>query len=283
MGETVERCGCTADLPVALPGEGQRLERMQGHWLLARAGKRVLRPGGLDLTRRMLDALAISEQDRGVEFAPGLGIPARMVLCENPMRYCAVERDPVAAKRLEAQLPRNQGQVVQARAEDSGLPGGSATVVYGEAMLSMQTAEQKARIVSEAVRLLAPGGRYGIHELCLRPDDISEDKRREIASAISREIHVGVQPLCESEWATLLERHGLKLVWTGEAAMGLLEPRRMLRDEGLRGCLGIAFNILQDPNLRRRMAAMRKIFRKYKDYLGAISLVGARGSGIARR
>ncbi len=48
----------------------------------------------VDLTRRMLDALAISEQDRVVELAPGLGITARMVLRENPMQYCAVERDP---------------------------------------------------------------------------------------------------------------------------------------------------------------------------------------------
>jgi SAM-dependent methyltransferase len=276
MTKTVEQRGCAGDLPLALPGQGQRIERMQGHWLLARAGKRVLRPGGLDLTRRMLDALAISEQDRIVEFAPGLGITARMVLRRNPLQYCAVERDPAAAKRLEAQLPRCRVQVVRAGAEDSGLPGASATVVYGEAMLSMQTADQKVRIVSEAVRLLAPGGRYGIHELCLRPDDISGDKRREIASAMSREIHVGVQPLCPGEWAILLERHGLKLVWTGEAAMDLLEPRRMLRDEGLSGCLRIAFNVMRDPNLRRRMATMRRVFSKYRDYLGAISLVGVR-------
>jgi SAM-dependent methyltransferase len=224
----------------------------------------------------MLDALAISEHDSVVEFAPGLGITAGIVLRRNPMLYCAVERDPVAAKRLEAQLPRNRVRVVQAGAEDSGLPGGSANVVYGEAMLSMQTADQKARIVSEAVRLLAPGGRYGIHELCLRPDDISEDKRREIASAMSREIHVGVQPLCASEWMTLLERHGLKRVWRGEAAMDLLEPRRVLRDEGLSGCLRIAFNVIRGPILRRRMSAMREVFLKYKDYLGAISLVGVR-------
>lgn len=276
MGETVERCGCSGDLPLTLPGEGQHIERMQGHWLLARAGKRVLRPGGLNLTRRMLDALAISERDRVVEFAQGLGLTAKIVLRENPIQYTAVESDPVAAKRLEAQLPRNRGQVVQARAEDSGLPGSSATVVYGEAMLSMQTTEQKERIVSEAVRLLASGGRYGISELCLRPDDISEDKRREIGSAMSREIHVGVQPLRKSEWATLLERHGLKLVWTGGAAMDLLEPRRMLRDEGPLSCLRVAFNAIRDPNLRRRMAAMRRIFGKYRDYLCAISLVGVR-------
>ena len=30
------------------------LEKMPGHWVLARMGKRVLRPGGLELTRRLL-------------------------------------------------------------------------------------------------------------------------------------------------------------------------------------------------------------------------------------
>lgn len=38
-----------------LVGEGQHPDKMQGHWVLARAGKRVLRPGGLELTRQMLD------------------------------------------------------------------------------------------------------------------------------------------------------------------------------------------------------------------------------------
>lgn len=54
------------------------LHKVQGHWVLAAAGKRVLRPGGLALTQRMLEALAIGPQDRVVEFAPGLGVTARM-------------------------------------------------------------------------------------------------------------------------------------------------------------------------------------------------------------
>jgi hypothetical protein len=225
----------------------------------------------------MLNALDLSEHDRVIELAPGLGITARMVLRTNPLEYRAVERDPAAANRLEALLPRNRAQVVRAQAEDSGLPDSLATVVYGEAMLSMQAAEQKSRIVSEAVRLLTPGGRYGIHEFCLRPEGVSDKMRREIAAEMSSEIHVGVQPLCCGEWAALLEQHGLKLVWTGEAEMDLLEPRCVLRDEGLIGCLRMAFNLVRDPIIRRRIAGMRRIFRKYGDYLGAISLVGVRG------
>src|SRR5665213_601419 len=155
------------------PGEGQPPDKMQGHWVLARAGKRVLRPGGLELTRQMLDVLAIGPQDRVVEFAPGLGVTARMILRKHPLAYWGVERDPAAAGQLRRRFRGAGTQIVLGLAEESGLPDASASVVYGEALLSMQNQQQKNRIVAEACRLLAAGGRYGIHELCLRPDDIS--------------------------------------------------------------------------------------------------------------
>ena len=60
-----------------LPGQGLKPEKMPGHWLLAQMGKRVLRPGGLELIQRMIDALAIGASDHVIEFAPGLGATAR--------------------------------------------------------------------------------------------------------------------------------------------------------------------------------------------------------------
>ena len=42
------------------PGEGLKTEKMPGHWVLARLGKRVLRPGGMQLTRRLLEAASNS-------------------------------------------------------------------------------------------------------------------------------------------------------------------------------------------------------------------------------
>jgi SAM-dependent methyltransferase len=205
------------------PGEGQHPDKMQGHWVLARAGKRVLRPGGVRLTRQMLDALAIGPQDRVVEFAPGLGVTARMVLQKHPLAYWGVERDPAAAEHLRRQFAGTSTQIVRGQAEDSGLPEASASVVYGEALLSMQNPRQKNQIVAEACRLLRTGGRYGIHEICWMPDDIPDHVRHKIQAAISREIHVGVQPLCRSEWIRLLEQNGLKVTWSAEAPMHLLE------------------------------------------------------------
>ena len=40
----------TTDLPYA----DRRDEDMPGHWILAKLGKRVLRPGGLELTEHLL-------------------------------------------------------------------------------------------------------------------------------------------------------------------------------------------------------------------------------------
>ena len=83
---------------------GPAVEKMPGHWLLARMGKRVLRPGGLEHTRWLLDALAISPEDDVVEFAPGLGITARLTMARKPRSDTAIEHDGNAAKTVESYL-----------------------------------------------------------------------------------------------------------------------------------------------------------------------------------
>jgi hypothetical protein len=44
---------------IATPHRDVPVEKMPGHWLLARMGKRVLRPGGLELTQQLLAELSI--------------------------------------------------------------------------------------------------------------------------------------------------------------------------------------------------------------------------------
>ncbi|WP_328436755.1 class I SAM-dependent methyltransferase [Streptomyces sp. NBC_00444] len=129
---------------------------MPGHWLLARLGKRVLRPGGAELTRWMLDALGVDPEDRVVELAAGLGATARLTLTRRPAAYTAVDRDPAAVAALSAlaTVGPTTLRAVRSDAGDTGLPDGDATVVYGEAMLTMQPEPAKRRVVREAHRLL---------------------------------------------------------------------------------------------------------------------------------
>ncbi|NUN93760.1 MAG: methyltransferase domain-containing protein [Verrucomicrobiae bacterium] len=250
--------------------------KMPGHWLLAKLGKRVLRPGGLQLTRFMLEHLDIQTRDDVVEFAPGLGVTARLTLEKRPSSYTAVERDETAAATVRRHLSGARQRCHLGTAEQTGLPDQSATVVYGEAMLTMQGAEQKRRIVGEAFRLLKPGGRYGIHEMSFTPDDLPKVVQEDISREMSRNIHVGARPLSASEWRDLLQSVGFRIASETSAPMDLLEPGRLFRDEGFLGALRFVAKVLRSPEARSRVLSMRRIFRKHRRHLAAISLVAVK-------
>jgi hypothetical protein len=263
----------TATSTTSASQQAPPVEKMPGHWLLARMGKRVLRPGGRELTNQLLAELAISPDDDVVEFAPGLGVTARLTLAHRPHSYTAIERDRDAAAVVERYLSGADQRCVVGTAEETGLSDGAASVVYGEAMLSMQPAASKSRIVGEAARLLRPGGRYGIHELCLVPDDVDETVRDAIQRDLSGDIHVGVRPLTVSEWRELLAATSFDVVAEHTAPMHLLEPARLIKDEGLVRALRFAWNVATHAAARRRVLTMRGTFRKYNRNLAAVVLV----------
>jgi SAM-dependent methyltransferase len=265
-----------------MPGETLKAEKMPGHWLLARLGKRVLRPGGRQLTNRMIEALNIRPSDAVIEFAPGLGETARLTLAKKPASYTAVERDKDAAALVQKLLHGPERRCVVGLAENAGLPDASATVVYGEAMLSMQPPQQKARIVREAYRLLKPGGRYGIHELCLIPNDLAECTKLEIQNDLSTVIHHGTRPLTIAEWHGLLEAEGFSIQTQAQAPMHLLEPGRIIQDEGMFGALRFAINLLCNREARRRVLGMRRVFRRNRDNLAAVMFVALKKEAIPK-
>jgi cyclopropane fatty-acyl-phospholipid synthase-like methyltransferase len=269
--------GMSNVLTITTPGASLGQQKMPGHWVLARLGKRVLRPGGMELTRRMLAGLAIVSADDVVEFAPGLGLTAQLALKRRPASYTAVERDPEAAAIVTSYLKESTQRCVTGSADQTDLPSEFATVVYGEAMLTMQTAKMKRRIVREARRLLKHGGRYAIHEMCLVGDDLDEDRRKEINQALSRTIHVGVRALSVSEWRTLMQAEGFEVEVEVSAPMHLLEPKRLLGDEGLQGTVRFIWNIMRDRESRKRVLMMRKVFRRYQSNLAAVMMICVKG------
>lgn len=251
-------------------------EKAPGHWVLAHLGKKVLRPGGRELTDSMLAALDVRGTDRVVELAPGMGATARALLARHPAAYTAVDRDPDAAATTRAVVEAEGGTVTVAPAQHVPLPEGAATVVVGEAMLTMQSDANKSRIVGEAARLLDVGGRYAIHELCLVPDDVDDEVARQIWDDLSRTIHVGARPLTVPAWRALLEAEGFTVESEHRAPMALLSPRRIVADEGVVGSARFFLGVARDPTARARVLEMRRCFARWSDHLAAVALVARR-------
>lgn len=252
---------------------GTDIDKMPGYVLLARMGKQVLRPGGRGLTREVLGELAVGTADHVVEFAPGLGATAQLIFRRRPAGYVGVERDEQAAAALNARIGDSRYRCVVSSAQNSNLEDGSADVVMGEAMLSMQSDDNKKLIIDEAFRILRPGGRYGIHELCLKPDDLDTDIQSQVRGDLSRAIRVGARPMTAPDWRALLTEAGFEIRHESTVPQRLLEPRRLVQDEGLLRAAKVICNVLRSPKARKRIITMRKTFRRHADHLAAIGIV----------
>jgi SAM-dependent methyltransferase len=259
-----------AEVPLA----SRRVEDVQGHWLLARLGKRVLRPGGLRLTRALLREAGVAGQ-HVIEFAPGLGRTATLVLDHGPASYVGVDADPQAAKLID-RMVSPKGRAIAAEAAASGLPDRSADVVLAEGVLTIQSEAGKQQIVAEGLRLLRPGGRYVLHELALRAEAAAQGEADQIRSALAQAMHVNARPKTVTEWESLLTGAGLQVRMARTSALALLEPQRILADEGFVGAMRFARNLLRDKPARNRVRTMAKTMRARKASLQAVGIVAVK-------
>ena len=252
---------------------GPEAARMQGHWLLAKLGKRILRPGGRALTSRLLASAGPCGRDDIVEFGPGVGATAALLLAAAPRSYVAVDPNPEGRDLVKGILAaHSQASYLVADARETGLPDASADLVVGEAMLTIQTDEGKREVIREAARILRPGGRYAIHEMMLH-EDRSDAELEQARRELSRTIKVGARPLRLEGWSRLLADAGLEVTWHATAPLRLLEPSRLVADEGLVGALRFWRNAGRMPGARDRLRAMRQAFQLQGELMGAVAIV----------
>lgn len=246
-------------------------KRVPGHWLLASMGKRVLRPGGLEMSRWLIDNLKVKTNDDVVELAPGLGRTARLILERNPNSYTGVEQNEAAAAVATKIVTGPRRSICVGNAEATGLSDGAASIICGEAFLTMQSAQIKVKILREVARVLKPGGLYGLHELSLATE--SPELIEQVQRELSESIRVNARPVSVGEWKRTLDEAGFDVVHVRLLPMALLEPGRLMRDEGLGGVLRISTNLLRHPAALKRILRMRRHFRKRSAVLQAVGIV----------
>ena len=120
--------------------------------------------------------------------------------------------------------------------------------------------------------ILRPGGRALTAKLL----EQAKPARKEL----SRVIKVGARPLTLEGWTELLAAHGLEAEWHDRAPLHLLDPRRIVSDEGLWGALRFWNNARRLPGARDRLKAMRQGFQLQGKLMGGIVIL-ARKPGAA--
>lgn len=245
--------------------------KAQAYTLLAQLGKKVLRPGGKELTLRLIDRLTIQAGDDVVEFAPGLGFTAQLIIKKTPHSYLGIDHDKNTVLKLQRKFSENNIAFTLANVSNTGLEQGCKNKIVSEAMLTMHADHRKAEIIRESYRILQKGGLYAIHELSLK--DVDTEQKADIQRNLSLISRVNTRPLTELEWKQLLMKEGftIKEVLTGH--MRLLEPQRIVADEGLLGALKILFRLLCNKAARKRVVAIRQAFQQYREQMQAIVII----------
>lgn len=260
----------------AASNSAPNLQTAPGHQVLAAAGKKVLRPGGHSATEQLLTWADLQPGETVLELAASFGYSAIALAQRYGVRVTGIEKNPasveraranVAAAGLSDQVTILEGDIFQLDAIETQFDA-----VLAEAILTMQSASGKAKILSGIANCLKPGGKFLSHEL-LVSERTGTDRKAEIYAALRQAIRVNATPLSETGWVDVCQAAGLTVVQQQTGQMGLLHLPTLLRDEGLIDTLKIGWNVLTRPVIRQRVWGMRRVFQQHQSDLGYIVLM----------
>ncbi|KAB7672068.1 class I SAM-dependent methyltransferase [Bacillus sp. B1-b2] len=231
-----------------------------GHNFLARLGKKRLRPGGIAATNWLINQANLTTETKVLEVACNMCTTSIELAGKYKCHITAVDMDSKALEKARKNIEQNQLQdfitVQQANAMKLPFENESFDVVFNEAMLTMFNQSAKKKAISEYYRVLKPGGVLLTHDIMLTkgtPDRLV-DTLRDIIS-------VNVSPLPIEDWENTFKGIGFSEVRTNSGAMSLMNPKGMIRDEGLLGMLTIVKNGLKKEN-RNKFKQMFQFFNK---------------------
>lgn len=239
-----------------------------GHQVLAAAGKRILRPGGKAATEQLFTWADFQPGDTVLELAASFGESAIALARRFNVRVVGIEKNPdsiaKARENIKAAGLSDKITIIEGDVFKLDKITDKFDYVLAEAILTMQSDVNKAKILSGIKDCLKPDGKFLSHEMLVRSNEL------EVRKSLSQAIRVNANPLTCEEWTTVCQNAGLKVKQSQVGTMGLLNLRQVIADEGLLGTVKIAWNILTNPNLRHRVLQMRRNFQQQGNNIGYV-------------
>ncbi|MFS8118370.1 MAG: SAM-dependent methyltransferase [Microcoleus sp.] len=247
-----------------------------GHEVLAAAGKTMLRPGGKAATEMLFEWADFQRGETVLELAASFGYSSIALAERFGVKVVGVEKNPDSVARARANVAAaglsDRVEIVEGDIFHLDRITQEFDWVLAEAILTMQSPSGKAKILSGIGDRLKPNGKFLSHEL------LAKNRESEIHKALSEVTRANSTPLSESGWIAVCKNAGLQVEKSQTGAMGLLNLRRMLDDEGFVGTARIVWNVLSRSQIRDRILAMRQVFQKYQQDLGYIIICAQKQS-----
>jgi predicted O-methyltransferase YrrM len=239
-----------------------------GHQILAAAGKKYLRPGGLIATEQLLQWANFQPGETVLELASSFGYTAISLAQRYHVKVVGIEKDADSVTHARANIRaaglENQIKIIEGDIFHLDKIPGKFDYVLAEAILSMQSNQGKAKLLAAIHNRLKPGGKFLSHELLVR------NQEEKICADLAKVIRVNSIPLSEANWIRALTTAGLQVQQNLTGSMNLLNLGRMLQEEGIFNTIKILGKILTQQPIRQRVLEMRHVFHKYRHELGYI-------------
>ncbi|MCB9935646.1 MAG: methyltransferase domain-containing protein [Planctomycetes bacterium] len=231
---------------------------------LASLGKTELKPGGSYATGALLRMLELGRHEHLLVVGPHAGNTALFASMTTGATTEALvkeegekvtEGDPALKRRSTARV---------GKAEEMPFADNRFDAALIEATLAYQTEPQRVATLKEAFRVLNPGGRVGLHELCWR-----QPPTPEVEQCLGAVWRGDIRPLVVRGWWDLLEEAGFQNVRNELAVVSYFTRQGMTADEGEQA-VEIFHNAFETPERLQRFSQAYHEFADNRRYYGVI-------------
>lgn len=246
-------------------------------WPVARRlGLGAVRPGGPDMTRRLHEGVRLADGDRVVDLAPYAGLGGADLLRVNLRAWTGICADAAHAAAVRKRVRGYDRTAVVAGPDRTGLEPARATVVLAEGLLTALSDARKVAVLEEAMRIVRPGGRVGLHEICILPGPWDGPTPADVRAAMAPAVAGGLRPLDEPAWRALVHGVGLHVRGTSLGSVVLPDLATLVRGEGPREAGRVMQRFMQPGRASRRARAALYSLQTWMPRLASIVIVAER-------
>jgi SAM-dependent methyltransferase len=227
-------------------------------------GKTELKPGGTYATGALLRMLDFTGQDHVMVVGPHAANTALFVsMTTQATTEALVHDEKEKVTEDDASLKRRSTARI-GKEDELPFPDAHFSGAVIEATLSYMHPLQQKKVLSEALRVLKPGGRIGLHEMVWRQPPTDE-----LIGRLRKTWQGDVNAYVVRGWWDLLEESGFESIQNELAVVSYFTRQGIKADEG-EDAIEIFQNAFEDPDKLERFRQAYREFTDNRRYYGVI-------------